>query len=965
MKKKGCQKMKQEYKSSLGLTFKILITLVLPILLFSYIDSQPTPVVQVEDDEGTRSIAVVNEDLGHKSGEEELVLGQDIPTILKDQKEYSWVVVNRSAAEKGFSKQEYDAILYIPSNFSANVMTFKEDSPSRASINYVIEANLEAKERQRIHREMANAKSAINHEMSTIYWSYVSQKINNIRGQFDKILEKEIAFQDAMYSFYTPSSETLATEIEQHKNRLEGILEQTSTVHEASKDKVNNATEAGDSLSQFTEALDTYKESQSNQEKLFSEFQSENKKSVRDGVESYNKALESSMKDIEAQYSKQSVLVLNQKNKLQEQFGSMEGKLQEGQQIITDWQQYERGKSKNQEDEIIEIATKILKEYAAEASDEKLETAKGNIHRSIEEIKNAPISASLIAPIKPDVEDLERLDELNAIYSELDEEIKYVKVEVKSIIETLEKETGENINTEINWKVVDKNLQDLREEITVLGQNNNQKEIIDSWIDYAKGWEDNYNTIVTEVEKANKSLIKKIKSTQKNILKNNTLSKVEKENLKASFDDIKDLENKEVISLVSYLESLATYQTVIKQESNVDEVFMVKKVKEYQKEIQELLEVNDSFAKNLESTLGVKENINEDNFRFIIDKAKANLKSSNDSIEKAIKDNSRIVIEMSERAEVISNQISEMNSEIFEWEESPSVEHLNSQTLSQYQQGTATSLESLSELVSSLGENQSHITSDTKELQRTVNSVQEESDKLNNRWSSNVANTEQVKGDVHDILGNTIVDGQTNPYVYDYLSNPVSLEGQVDGKVLSDSEDRMPPVILFIIILLSGLLIGFLTQYSSSNSYLVQAGLFILLTLAVGLIISIYGLNIYTLDDSQTIMWSAFTILLLMAVANIVRGGLFIGPFVGWLTSIVMIMFFMTPLLNIVVSEFSFRNPVSNVYMGLLYGSSSTSYTLTMIGMIIIVLIMSALIYSLQIMRSNKKADELNEEETT
>src|SRR5699024_11036131 len=147
----------------------------------------------------------------------------------------------------------------------------------------------------------------------------------------------------------------------------------------------------------------------------------------------------------------------------------------------------------------------------------------------------------------------------------------------------------------------------------------------------------------------------------------------------------------------------------------------------------------------------------------------------------------------------------------------------------------------------------------------------------------------------YDVLYNTMVDGQNNPYVFDHLSNPVNVEGQVDGKVLSESEDRMPPVVLFIIILLSGLLIGFLTQYYSNNSYLIQAGLFLLLNIAVGLIISIYGLNIYPLDDSHAIMWSAFTILLLMACSNIVRGGLFIGPFVGWLVSLVMIIFFISP----------------------------------------------------------------------
>src|SRR5690625_2177119 len=131
--------------------------------------------------------------------------------------------MNRSAAKQGFSNQTYDAIIYVPSKFCENVMTFKDKSPSKTSINYVIQPNLEAKERQRIHREMANAKNTINQEMSTIYWNYVSQEVDIIREEFDKVLEKEIAFQDAMYSFYTPSSETIANEIDIHKNRLEDI----------------------------------------------------------------------------------------------------------------------------------------------------------------------------------------------------------------------------------------------------------------------------------------------------------------------------------------------------------------------------------------------------------------------------------------------------------------------------------------------------------------------------------------------------------------------------------------------------------------------------------------------------------------------------------------------------------------------------------------------------------------------
>ncbi|MYL57796.1 type VII secretion protein EsaA, partial [Virgibacillus halodenitrificans] len=252
--------MSEGLKSSLTLAAKILVILVLPLLLFRYVDSQPVPAVQEEEDEATRSVAVVNEDTGIIQEEEKLILGQEIPALLNEQKDYKWTVVNRSAAEQGFSNQKYDAIIYVPSTFSENIMTFKEDKPTKAALNYVIQPNLEAKDRQRIHREMATAKNKINEEMSTIYWSYVSKEVDNIRAQFDKILEKEVAFQDAMYSFYTPSSKTLAHEIDQHKNNLENILNQTDQINDVSSDSANAANEAENKMKTFTEALEAYKE---------------------------------------------------------------------------------------------------------------------------------------------------------------------------------------------------------------------------------------------------------------------------------------------------------------------------------------------------------------------------------------------------------------------------------------------------------------------------------------------------------------------------------------------------------------------------------------------------------------------------------------------------------------------------------------------------------------------------------
>src|SRR5699024_12694100 len=78
------------------------------------------------------------------------------------------------------------------------------------------------------------------------------------------------------------------------------------------------------------------------------------------------------------------------------------------------------------------------------------------------------------------------------------------------------------------------------------------------------------------------------------------------------------------------------------------------------------------------------------------------------------------------------------------------------------------SLENLSNLVDSLDESQKNITEDTEELQEKVDSVQQESDDLNNRWANNVVATELDRDDAYDVLYNTMVDGQNNPYVFEH-----------------------------------------------------------------------------------------------------------------------------------------------------------------------------------------------------
>ena len=70
-----------------------------------------------------------------------------------------------------------------------------------------------------------------------------------------------------------------------------------------------------------------------------------------------------------------------------------------------------------------------------------------------------------------------------------------------------------------------------------------------------------------------------------------------------------------------------------------------------------------------------------------------------------------------------------------------------------------------------------------------------------------------------------------------------------------------------------------------------------------------------------------------------------------------MIVFFVTPLIHIVVPEFSFNNPITNAYMALQFSSESFPL-LIMISLIVITGGVSAFIYGLQITRNKAKVGQ-------
>lgn len=282
------------------------------------------------------------------------------------------------------------------------------------------------------------------------------------------------------------------------------------------------------------------------------------------------------------------------------------------------------------------------------------------------------------------------------------------------------------------------------------------------------------------------------------------------------------------------------------------------------------------------------------------------------------------------------------------------LENSDGTTLVSNQQTIGQEIAMMTELVNSLGERQDTVVSSTDDLQQKVNQVQSEADVLNEKWSTNVASTQLVRDDVFSILGNTFVDGQNNGYVYEHLANPL----QISGDAPAAQAKAVPPVVILVIILISSLLIGYFSNYFKTAPMLVRGSMFTLLNLLVGLIISVFGLNIYTLTNERAIQWSIFTILLVFAASTVVRTAFLFSNFLGWVASVGLVAFFVSPLLALAAPNFNYEDPMSKVYISIQYDAENlfTQGILVLAGIILVLTILPFVVNAFK--NTNEPADQ-------
>lgn len=943
--------MTEQQKSTIKIISTMILILVLPVLFFHLIGDDPAK----QKKNATRNIAVVNEDMGASESENTARFGQDVVAALSERPDYTWTVVNRSAAENGLKSRKYDAVLYIPSDFSKNVLSYDKDHPEKASIQFSIQDQLNSVNKEKVQRELENAQKKMNEQMSTLYWSFVSQEIGNVREEFEHIVGKEVEFQNTMYNFYKPNSNKLSDAVQQQKKQIEELKNAMTDSQKQYKDGLSTTEEAKNQLKDFVKVVDQYKQYQDKQKDLLIKAQSTNQKQIQQGLKQ--------LADIQNQnarsFSDQMSGLKTDINGVQSQLNTTDSAIQSVQKSREDAiPKQSTGLTELVKTSQEELISNYEAQYLAYIGDkitplqEQLKVSRKALIEA-EKPKEDPNedSNNQGEDQKDSTDDLKiNLEEETKKLTEISTEINQVADELSGNEETPPtpeengeenpEQTGETKSTSVQskeqLKALSLKLEEVKKNIEekTTAHNDQLQGKVDLLSKVLKSLTDKIDKLEEKIIRIETSNNKNISDIKKSIIKQESAITRKLERIETTqsplnrytskMDKLRDFNTKSenASELLKYSNELVHYEALLNsfyQEKDPSSLVDTKP-----DEIQSILSIKKEETENWDTLKKQMLTSNDDVSTFIDEMEKFSdgyaeyISTQQASMEQELNT-------ISESADNVAEQMADQGDAVY------TADLAGSSIVVSAQDSIGQEVLRLSENMSSLTDRQKGVADYTNNIEESVTTVQEKADTLNENWSKNVHSTKLVQQDLKGILGNTLSDQGNSNYVYNHLANPLKISGDVP----EEKTQTVPPVVILIIVMISSLLIGFFSSYYAAAPMLVKGALFGILNLLVGLMISLFGLNIYKLADDQAIQWSIFTILLLVACSAFIRTAFLFGSIAGWMAATALIFFFVAPLIDLVMPNFHFTNPVTDVYLSIQYGNGD-HFGMGVIGLVIL-----------------------------
>ncbi|RTR32953.1 YhgE/Pip domain-containing protein [Robertmurraya yapensis] len=180
-----------------GVLISIIAVLLIPIVYAAVLLSATW---SPYDNLSNLPVAVVNQDVGAMSGDEEINVGRDLIEDFKKGRDLGWKFVSEEEAEKGLEDLDYYMVIEIPEDFSKNVTTVLESEPQQLELRYIQNEGLNFMAAQVTNSATERIREQLGNKITETY-------VRNLFTQLGGLSDGVQSAADGSEQIYTGSSE--------------------------------------------------------------------------------------------------------------------------------------------------------------------------------------------------------------------------------------------------------------------------------------------------------------------------------------------------------------------------------------------------------------------------------------------------------------------------------------------------------------------------------------------------------------------------------------------------------------------------------------------------------------------------------------------------------------------------------------------------------------------------------------
>lgn len=142
---------------------------------------------------GKPTIVLVNEDQAESFNGTNYNFGQSFVNLVSNDNKYNWQVVSRAVADRAYSDGSVQAVIYLPQNFTHNILTLEAIDPQKAQVDYKVLSSQSELTNRLLQDKIVNVLYDFNTSIVKMYYASVAGNVASAQTNMAGVVNSQDA----------------------------------------------------------------------------------------------------------------------------------------------------------------------------------------------------------------------------------------------------------------------------------------------------------------------------------------------------------------------------------------------------------------------------------------------------------------------------------------------------------------------------------------------------------------------------------------------------------------------------------------------------------------------------------------------------------------------------------------------------------------------------------------------------